>query len=173
MKAAKTRRTRSNLTDHFRQFWIHRPSKTIEMPFDTACAWQSIRLRNRRVLKAEMNDKRCTRNLTQEWYTDPDSNTGKSRRSPIFRYSSDFRYCSCSWQTTYKLPSKSGSFLCPPGLFISFRDARQQEMQATTALEGHQVSAVPLGFKRTELKWKNFLLFRREKAGKVSFNIAK
>ena len=64
-------------------------------------------------------------------------------------------------------------FLCPPGLFISFRDARQQEMQATTALEGHQVSAVPLGFKRTELKWKNFLLFRREKAGKVSFNIAK
>ena len=28
--------------------------------------------------------------------TDPDSKTGKNRRSPIFRYSSDFRYCSCS-----------------------------------------------------------------------------
>ena len=26
--------------------------------------------------------------------TDPDPNTGKSRRSPIFRYSSEFRY----WQ---------------------------------------------------------------------------
>ena len=34
-------------------------------------------------------------------YTDPDSNTGKNRRSPIFRCSSEFRYSGYSLQ--YKL----------------------------------------------------------------------
>ena len=29
--------------------------------------------------------------------TDTDPNTGKNRRSPIFRYSSEFRYSSCGW----------------------------------------------------------------------------
>ena len=31
--------------------------------------------------------------------TDTDPNTGKNRSSPIFRYSSEFRYSSRSWQT--------------------------------------------------------------------------
>ena len=31
--------------------------------------------------------------------TDTDPNTGKNRSRPIFRYSSEFRYCSCTWQT--------------------------------------------------------------------------
>ena len=32
--------------------------------------------------------------------TDPDPNTGKNRSSPIFRYSSEFRYSSYSYDTT-------------------------------------------------------------------------
>ena len=31
--------------------------------------------------------------------TDTDPNTGKNHSSPIFRYSSEFRYFSCSWET--------------------------------------------------------------------------
>ena len=33
--------------------------------------------------------------------TDPDPNTGKNRRSLIFRYSCEFRYSSCNWKTTH------------------------------------------------------------------------
>ena len=35
--------------------------------------------------------------LCLETSTDTDPNTGKSRRSPIFRRSSEFRYSSCCW----------------------------------------------------------------------------
>ena len=35
----------------------------------------------------------------KQFCTDTDPNTGKNRGSPIFRYSSEFRYSSRSWKT--------------------------------------------------------------------------